>query len=209
MPTPSTRYHQQVQPAPGVLGRGQAGVFRELTSLVHNRPFKPWGLHSDNGQKFLNDQLVRFTRQEGLQFHRSYPYKKNDNAHIEQKNRQLVPDIVAYGRLDTLAQVDWLNQVYACLDPLCQLLPAHAKVIAKQRCGSQVRKGYDRAYTPFQRLLNAHQLPPEAHQRLLQHVRSINPLDLKRRWDALLHAGAESLTEGLLSAEQFTTSIFH
>mgnify|MGYP001627712673 CR=1 FL=1 len=40
---------------------------------------------------------------------RSRPYKKNDNAHIEQKNGTDVRGLVGYRRYDTRAQCDLLN----------------------------------------------------------------------------------------------------
>ncbi|MEW6523979.1 MAG: hypothetical protein AB1445_10515, partial [Bacillota bacterium] len=98
-----------------VLGRVQAGIFRELADILKQWPFRPWGLHADNGSEFLNNHLIRFTKKTGLEFHRSRPYRKNDNAHVEQKNRRLVREVVGYERFDTVAQVDWLNRVYTGL----------------------------------------------------------------------------------------------
>ncbi|HOJ84082.1 MAG TPA: hypothetical protein PKY23_05160 [Bacillota bacterium] len=81
-----------------VLGRGQAGISRELAGILREWPFWPWGLHTDNGSEFLNHHLVRFCPRNGLEFTRSRPYRKNDNAHVEQKNRQFVREIVGYER---------------------------------------------------------------------------------------------------------------
>lgn len=66
-----------------VLGRGQADVFRELPAIRREWPFWRWGMHTDNGSKFLNHHLVRFCSQNELVFTRSRPYRKNDNAHVK------------------------------------------------------------------------------------------------------------------------------
>lgn len=135
-----------------VLGRGQAGVHRELKAILQDWPTPPWGLHCDNGSEFINDQLFRFCQENKLSFTRSRPYKKNDNAHVEQKNQQYVREIVGYERYGTPEAVEWLNQIYACLDPYANLFLPMRKVIAKERRGSHVRKRFDTARTPFQRL---------------------------------------------------------
>ncbi|MGD0153712.1 MAG: transposase, partial [Thermacetogeniaceae bacterium] len=119
-----------------VLGRGQAGVHRELTAIIKDWPTTVWGLHCDNGSEFISVNLLSFCQKNNLTFTRSRPYKKNDNAHVEQKNLQYVREIVGYERYDTPEAVDWLNQVYACLDPYANLFLPMRKVIAKERCGS-------------------------------------------------------------------------
>ena len=123
-----------------VLGRGQAGVFRELNAILGDWPSSVWGLHTDNGNEFLNDQLTRFCREQGLSFTRSRPYRKNNNAHAEQKNRQYVREIVGYERYDTPQAVSWLNRIYACLDPYANLFLPMRKVIAKECRGTHTHK---------------------------------------------------------------------
>ncbi|MHB9146005.1 MAG: hypothetical protein ACYC5Y_11790 [Symbiobacteriia bacterium] len=131
-----------------VLGRGQAGIFAALQWLVERWPFPIWALRSDNGSEFISAFLLQFSRQHAYQFSRSRPYKKNDNAHVEQKNRQLVREVVGYARYDSPAEVAWLNQVYDCLDPYANLYLPSRKVVGKARDGAHVRKTYDTAQTP-------------------------------------------------------------
>ena len=123
-----------------VLGRGQAGVHRELRRVVDEWPYKAWGLHADNGREFLNDQLVRFAKERGLTFTRSRPYRKNDSSHVEQKNRQYVREIVGYDRFDTPEAVQWLNRVYELLTVYANLFLPMRKVVARRRVGSRVSK---------------------------------------------------------------------
>jgi transposase InsO family protein len=69
-----------------ILGRSQQAVFTVLQPIIDEWPMKPWGLHSDNGSEFMSVHITRFCKDRQLEFTRSRPYKKNDNAHVEQKN---------------------------------------------------------------------------------------------------------------------------
>jgi len=169
-----------------VLGRGQAGVFAALQEIVGRWPFPIWALHSDNGSEFINDILLRFCRQHGYFFSRSRPYKKNDNAHVEQKNRQFVREVVGYARYDSSVEVAWLNQVYDCLDPYANLYLPGRKVIGKARAGAHVKKTYDTAQTPFQRALAAGVLDPATTTSLQAQRQAQSPLALHRRLERLL-----------------------
>lgn len=176
-----------------VLGRGQAGIFNELTAIIEDWPTQVWGLHCDNGTEFINQQLLRFCQENNLVFTRSRPYQKNDNAHVEQKNLQYVREIVGYERYDSPDAVDWLNQVYACLDPFANLFLPMRKVIAKERNGSKVRKHFDTARTPFQRLNETGSLTLKARLFYQQQLKTLNPLALHRQLESLLATGPYSI----------------
>lgn len=172
-----------------VLGRGQAGVHGALSLIIRDWPFKPWGMHTDNGSEFLSDQLLRFARTNNLRFTRSQPYRKNDNAHVEQKNLQLVREIVGYARYDTPEDVEWLNRVYDLLDPYANLFLPARKVVRKTRLGSRVRKTYDSAQTPFERLRRGGVLDPETEAALQHQVAAQSPLALHRALENIIAAG--------------------
>lgn len=138
-----------------VLGRGQAGIFQALKEIVVELPFTVWALHSDNGSEFLNDHLLRYTREHGLTFHRGRPYRKNDQPYVEQKNRQFVRELVGYGRYDTPEEVAWLNEVYTVFDAYANVFLQTRKLTGKTREGGKVRKRYDEAMTPVERLILA------------------------------------------------------
>lgn len=173
-----------------VLGRGQAGVHRELRGIVGQWPCKPWGIHSDNGSEFLSDQLVRFCKQENLEFTRTRPWKKNDNAHVEQKNRQYVRETIGYDRYETAEAVEWLNQVYERLDVYANLFLPMRKLIFKQRNGPHVSKRYDTACTPFERLKSTGAVPEEACRQMERQRTALNPLALHRELEELLARGS-------------------
>ena len=86
-----------------VRGKGQHGILQALTTIEQQLPFALRGLDSDNGSEFINSHLVAFCQRPGdraIQFTRSRPYKKDDNAHVEQKNWTHVRQLLGYGRIE-------------------------------------------------------------------------------------------------------------
>lgn len=173
-----------------VLGKSQAVVHEALERLLNDWPTRVWGLHSDNGAEFLNNHLVRYCARHDIEYHRSRAYCKNDNAHVEQKNRQLVREVVGYARYDQLADVHWLNGVYELLDVYVNLVLPSQKLIEKSRDGVKVRKRYDTARTPLVRLQELEAIEPQRQDELTTFRRSLNPLALKRDLDARLERRA-------------------
>lgn len=174
-----------------ILGRSQAAVFQALQGLLDEWPMKPWGLHSDNGSEFMSAHLTRFCKERKLTFTRSRPYKKNDNAHVEQKNRQYVREVVGYERYDTPPAVEWLNAVYACLDEYANLFLPMRKIISKQRHQGRVRKRFDRARTPFQRLLETATLDERVQSKVRKQKETLDPLRLHQQLERLVQGGPE------------------
>ena len=179
-----------------VLGRGQAGVLDALRRIVEEWPYTVWAIHSDNGSEFINGHLQAFVREQGLQYTRSRPYQKNDNPHVEQKNRFLVREVVGYSRYDTPQDVTWLNTVYQWLDVYANACLPMRKLIQKTREEGRVRKRYDQAATPVQRMLNARILPASSHAAWERWILSLNPLQMHRQLETLVAQGSsgESIT---------------
>jgi hypothetical protein len=136
-----------------VLGRGQAGVAAALAEMRQALPFRLQGIDSDNGSEFINAHLYRYCQAEGIQFTRGRPYKKDDNAHVEQKNWTHVRKLMGYVRYDSPAARDAMNALYREELRLFQnlFLPS-VKLVRKLRVGARVRRIYDRPQTPFERV---------------------------------------------------------
>ena len=120
--------------------------------------FSLLGIDSDNGSEFINKYLVEYCQQQKLSFTRSRPYRKNDNCFVEQKNYSMVRRAVGYQRYDTEAQLRLLNELYATLRLYTNFFQPTMKLQSKERVGSKVTKRYDRAQTPYQRVLAAVQV---------------------------------------------------
>lgn len=169
-----------------VLGKGQLGVHRELKKLIMSWPYPIWGIHTDNGSEFLNNQLVRFCQANAIKFTRSRPYKKNDNPHVEQKNFQHVRAIVGYERFDTPDQVEWMNNLYEIYDQHVNLFQPVRKLISKERHGSTIKKRYDSAKTPLKRAIESGVVPQVLAEQFNASYQSQNPLALHRQIERLV-----------------------
>lgn len=136
-----------------VLGRGQTGVLQALEAMADALPFALCGLDSDNGSEFINHHLVRYCQQHGIQFTRGRPYKKDDNAHIEQKNWTHVRKLLGWDRYDSLEALEASNDLYRHeLRLMMNLFQPSVKLVRKVRVGSRLRRVYDQPQTPLDRL---------------------------------------------------------
>jgi hypothetical protein len=128
-------------------------VFAALVEIQAALPFPLLGIDSDNGSEFINDHLLAWCISQQITFTRSRPQNKNDGCHVEQKNWDIARRSVGYWRYDTAGELELLNQIWRTLSVLINLFTPQQKLISKTRLGAKVSKRYDRAQTPYQRLL--------------------------------------------------------
>lgn len=159
-----------------VLNKAQIHVFAAIKHIRSELPFPLSGIDSDNGSEFINDQLFRYCRDENLVFTRSRPNKKNDSCHVEQKNWSVVRQNVGYGRFETQAEVDILNELYSRLRLHTNFFMPSMKLIDKRRDGSRISKRYDAPKTPYRRALESENVETEAKQRLKKVFPTLNPV---------------------------------
>jgi hypothetical protein len=169
-----------------VLGKSQVHVQQALEALRHGLPFRLLGIDSDNGSEFLNAHLVRYCRGLKVQFTRGRPYKKDDNAHIEQKNWTHVRKLVGYERYDTDAAVAALNTVYAALRLFQNLFLPTVKLVRKDRVGARTRRRYDAAQTPLDRVRACPEADRGKVAALVALRARLDPFALSTRIDRLL-----------------------
>src|SRR5207244_9807444 len=103
-------------------GRGQAGTLAALRDMEASLPFDLLGLDSDNGGEFLNHHVLKWLqkRPQPVFMTRSRPYKKDDNAHVEQKNWTHIRQWFGYERYDNAEAVEPINELVR--GPYSQLL---------------------------------------------------------------------------------------
>ena len=169
------------------LGKGAAEVLDALKEMREALPFELKGLDSDNGEEFINWHLERYCRGERIQRFRSRPNKKDDQAHIEQKNWTHVRKIIGWDRYDTQAAVDALNDLYRNEWRLfCNLFLPSVKLAKKIRIGSRIKRVYGPAKTPLDRLLESG-LGDRAKLELLRRLRDkLDPFELSAAVDGKL-----------------------
>ena len=166
--------------AQAVPNRGQRAVFAALTTIRQQLPFPLHGLHSDNDLVFLNEHLIRYCRAERLTFTRSRDYMKNDQAHVEERNGAVIRRFIGYDRYEGLAAAEAFNRVYALLRLWTNFFQPSMKLISKQRIGSKVIKRYDRAKTPYQRVLDAAEVSRADKAALRRQYLELNPIQIQR-----------------------------
>ena len=164
-----------------VLGRGEEPVQRGLNEIATTLPFPLLGVDTDNGSEFINHHLKRWCDTRQIQFTRGRPYKKDDNAHIEQKNWTHVRKLLAWDRYDTHAAVAAMNDLYRNeLRLWMNLFLPSVKLVKKVRVGSKVRRRYEPPRTPLQRVQGCAQADPQKVAQLEQLRRRLDPFQLSR-----------------------------
>jgi hypothetical protein len=174
-----------------VWNKGAYGVGIAVDDIEDNLPFEIKGFDCDNGSEFLNYHLIeKFAerpKEKAIQFTRSRPYKKNDNAHVEQKNWTHVRQLFGYHRFDRECLVDMMNDLYRNEWSLYQnqFIPT-MKCIKKVKINSKYRKKFDDPKTPYQRVLDCSDVSTEKKERLKKAHQLLNPFKLKRIIDKKL-----------------------
>jgi hypothetical protein len=169
-----------------VRGLGQQRVGTAVHLIRQRLPFGLESLHTDNGAEFINQTLFSWCRREGISFSRGRPYRKNDQAYVEQRNYVAVRRLLGHDRLTSRQAYALLEQLYGLLRLQLNFLRPVRKLVSKQRLGAKVVKRYDQPRTPYQRLLAQGCLSPETIGELEQVLDRLNPADLQRRTHNLL-----------------------
>jgi hypothetical protein len=164
-------------------GRGQAGTLAALQDVEESLPFALLGLDSDNGGEFINYHVMSWLQKRArpVFMTRSRPYKKDDNAHVEQKNWTHIRQWFGYERHDNPAVVDLINQLTK--GPYGQLLNyfhASLKLESKEKKDGRVRRIYGEAQTPLARVLASAQVSAGTKVRLRAEKGRLNPFALKQ-----------------------------
>jgi hypothetical protein len=167
-----------------VWGKGESGVLNAIRDIERQLPFPIKGFDCDNGSEFLNWHLVKYfqQRKQPVQFTRSRPYQKNDNAHVESKNWTHIRQYLGYQRFEQSQMVPMLNNLYENEWYLyLNFFICSSKLVEKTRVKSKIFKKYDHPKTPFQRLMESDSVTDET-KRELKHIKnSLNPFKLKKK----------------------------
>jgi hypothetical protein len=161
--------------------KAQVNVFRAMEAIIARFPFKVLGIDSDNGSEFINNIMFRYCDKNEITFTRSRPYRKNDSCFVEQKNYSIVRRNVGYLRHDTEEELKVLNELYIYLDDYVNFFQPVVKLTSKIRDGSRVTKKYDKARTPYRRVLESSDIDDKIKAKLRRRYDRLNPVDLKRK----------------------------
>jgi hypothetical protein len=170
--------------AEAVMGKAQERILAGIKLIRERMPFDMLGIDSDNGSEFINHQLYNYCTSENIVFTRSRPYKKDDNAHIEQKNFTTVRQVLGYQRFDTEEVLNLMNELYrGPLRLYINFFQPSVKCIEKKRVGSKIKKVYDTARTPYERVLAHPKTPEKTKETLTRLFETLDPFKIRKEVD--------------------------
>ena len=167
-----------------VWGKTQERVGSAIRRMQRRLPVPLLGLDSDNGSEFINRGLYTYCQDNGITFTRSRPYRKNDSAHVEQKNGAVVRRLTGHGRYSTAAAFGQMRQVYSLARLQVNFFQPVRRLTGKSREGARVVRRHDGGTTPYQRMVQSGALVG-ARRRIMERLyMSLNPLSLSRQIEA-------------------------
>jgi hypothetical protein len=185
-----TDVHTQWTECRAVWNKGRHGVVTAIAEIENNLPFDLLGFDSDNGSEFLNWHLVAYLQERGekpaVAFTRSRPYRKNDNARVEQKNWTHARQLLGYDRLANPDSLSALNEAYRQWCTLKNFFVPVMKLTEKTRVGGKYRKRYDDPKTPADRILEWEGINRKKAAWIRKQKRELNPFELQRQVESLL-----------------------
>ena len=169
-----------------VWAKSDTSVVEQMRAIEKALPFPLLGFDSDNGSEFINHALVRhfLSRQRPVQFTRSRAYKKDDNAHIEQKNWTHVREWLGYERFDDPEVIRLMNELYSNEWRFFHnFYSPSVKLVSKERVGSKTKKTHDEAKTPYERVMASEAVSDYTKNTLKMIRENTNPFTLRKAID--------------------------
>lgn len=171
-----------------IWNKGREATGRAFLHLLGEMPFRIRSINTDNGAEFINWHLQTLLAEsyKTCEITRSRPYKKNDNARAEERNRHKVRDLVGKERFDDERFVKILNRIYKYHNLLTNHFMASNRILEKQkREKGKVRKKYDKARTPYQRVMENIK-EGRRKERLKKEHESLDPIELRNKVEEAL-----------------------
>jgi len=157
-------------------------VVAAIKDIQKNLPFEIQGFDCDNGSEFLNDHLIRYLQGQKISMTRSRPYRKNDNAHVEQKNWTHARQLLGYARLDNPELIPLINDLYANeWSQWKNFIVPSRKLKEKIRIGSRIVRKMHPPATPYDRVMASDLISDEKKQELKEINDSLDIYDLRER----------------------------
>lgn len=153
-------------------------MIEALERIRVSLPFPLRALDVDNGGEFVNEGLINYCVNHGIELTRSRPYRKNDQAWIEQKNGAVVRRMVGYRRLEGIAAAQMLSRLYGTSRFFVNFFQPSFKLEEKSRVGAHVTKRYLPPQTPAERLVGSNSMPQPMETRLGEVLASLDPIRL-------------------------------
>jgi hypothetical protein len=133
--------------------KGMEATRNSLSYIKDNLPIPWFHAHPDCGTEFLNQFVIEWVLDNKMDFTRSRSYHKNDNAYVEQKNGNVIRKEIGYQRLDAIEVIEPMNELYYLIGLHRNYFVPQRKLISKEKHGARYKRKYDKAKTPFERVL--------------------------------------------------------
>jgi len=165
-----------------VWNKGYSAIAQAIADIEAQLPFPILGFHVDNGGEFLNHHLWRYfhNRQPPVQFTRTRPDHKDENAYVEQKNWTHVRQLLGYQRIDNPDLLQTINRLYEAWNLWRNLFCPNLKLLSKEKVGSRYIRRYAAPRTPAQRLIDSSALNEAVKTHLTEKLTNVNPINLKK-----------------------------
>jgi hypothetical protein len=168
-----------------LLRRSEADVSAAIHAVRQRLPFPLLGLDTDNGGEFINYDLLRYCEKEKITFTRARTYRKNDQAHVEEKNGSVVRRLVGYDRYEGMDAWRALTSLYGVLRLYVNFFQPSVKLLSKERKEGRTIKRYDKAQTPYQRVLSSTAVGEAPKIQLLESYESLDPVAILKDMERL------------------------
>jgi hypothetical protein len=178
-----------------LLVRESTLVLETLERIRLGLPFALRALDVDNGSEFVNEKLIEYCLSRGIELTRSRPYRKNDQAWIEQKNGAVVRKLLGYRRFEGIAAAKAITRLYGASRLFVNFFQPSFKLASKHREGARVSRRYYPPQTPCERLLQAESIPEGAKAKLREVAGALDPLKLLEEMRAV-QAHLAALADG-------------
>ncbi len=161
-----------------LLAREQSLVVEGLEAISRVFPVPVRGIDSDNDSVFINETLVGYCEDRGIEFTRSRAYRKNDQAWIEQKNGSVIRRFVGHERYSGAIAGQALAHLYGAMRLYVNYFQPSFQLLAKSRNRGIVTKRYSKPATPCDRLLDREDVNEDMKWRLRQNRAALDPVSL-------------------------------
>lgn len=161
-----------------LIGKSEAGVLMALDEAQKTLPFSILGLDSDNGSEFINHGLLEWCQAHLVTFTRSREYKKNDQAHVEEKNGSIVRRLIGYDRFEGNDSWRRLQNIYLKARLYTNFFQPSLKLASKDRNGGRVHRNYEQARTPYERILQSQEVSEPVKRTLTEQFKALDPVAL-------------------------------
>jgi len=167
--------------------KGQHATVLNMKEIKRCLPFPLLMLHPDTGGEFINRIAKEWCDQEGIQYTRSEPGRKNDNMYVEERNGHIIRKYIGYARLDNMESLPFVIELCETLELYTNHWKAVKRQVTKERVGAKYIRRYEKkALTPYKRVLERDDISDEVKQQLREQHATQNPLVLKQKIDTLV-----------------------